>query len=304
MVNWTNPYKHLSDSWFKGSLHCHCAPQSPCARTPLERVLELYENSGFDFISISNHQQTTTVEINTKMTIIPGIEWNSRKKGQPTITVNYTDHLGIYSTTNDKIRTAPEKTTLDEVTKLVRTDETLIILNHPNWLVPHHYSEKDLFKLHWAADGIEIYNNVINRNQGSADATMKWDRLLTDQGPTLGFASDDSHFEEDINHAYLFVNARENTISEIFSNIKAGKFYCSTGVEFQAIGRTENVLFCTAEGAYIEAVGENGRIVDSAQNKLQVNMEDSLSSYLRFVSYGQAKEQAWSQPFFKEPPPL
>lgn len=299
MINWLNPYEGLHDIWLKGNLHSHTAPASPCGRVEVSRVLELYVKAGYDFLSISDHQVHTAVTTTDHLLIIPGIEWNSRKEDQDRRTLNYTEHLGIYCLDAEKLEPTTMYTKPQQALDSVMGDDVVVILNHPNWLIPYHYSEKQLFELAPSADGIEIFNAVIDRHQGSADATMKWDRILTDKGPILGFVSDDSHFEEDIGKAHIMVNVKEKNVESLFSGIKTGQFYCSTGVEIDKIGMLDETLYCAAkEDVFIEAIGENGQVFASAYGNLRVDSGKTYSSYLRFNLYGSGKQQAWSQPFF------
>ncbi len=299
MINWLNPYDRLSDTWFKGNLHAHTSPASPCGRVRLERVIELYEKAGFDFLSISDHQQYTKVYVPTSLCIIPGIEWNSRNKMQDRMVVNYENHLGFYNLEITRLESTTIYHTPMEAIASVVEPGTLVVINHPNWLVPHHYSEERLFELAPVADGVEIYNAVIDRHPGSADATMKWDRMLSEKGPILGFASDDSHLEGDIGKACIVVNAEEKSSQTIFSGIKAGRFYCSTGVLIDKIGRDSDEIYCASgTDVFIEASGKNGEVFASAYQQLRVDLADTPSSYLRFTLYGPGKQQAWSQPFF------
>lgn len=299
MINWNNPYEGLSAKWLRGNLHTHSAPTSPCARVGLSRVLELYEESGYDFLAISDHQHCTVVDTQTKMILLPGIEWNSRVEGQEVATVNYRDHLGVYSYSSIYIEPALNHNQPEKVLAELQGPDTLFIANHPNWLIPHHYSKEELFSLHGLCDGIEIYNAVIDRHPGNADATFKWDRVLTEKGPTLGFASDDSHFERDIGRAWLMVNVEKEDDMGVFKAIKNGRFYCSSGVNINSIGREGDTIFCEADReVLIEAVGEYGLVVKQGIGLLEVARTETDSAYVRFVLYGSGKEMGWSQPFY------
>lgn len=299
MINWNNPYEGLDDIWLKGNLHTHTGECSPCGQVPLNRVLELYEENGYDFLAISDHQHCTQVTLPTEMLLIPGIEWNARTNDQEIQTVNYEDHLGLYSLDPAILQKTPSYLTAAETLRSLQGTESLRIINHPNWLVPHHYTEEELFSLYPLAQGMEIYNAVIERHPGSADATMKWDRLLTDKGPILGFASDDSHLEADIARAWLMVNVQKPDLSNLFSSIFAGRFYCSTGVIIHDIGVDGDILYClTDKDVAIDVIGENGRLLASHDREIRFDITSTTSSYIRFALYGSGKQKAWSQPFF------
>lgn len=300
MINWYNPYESLGSVWLKGNLHTHTTPQSPCGRVRLERVLELYENYGYDFLAISDHLHYTEVIPHTDLSIIPGIEWNSRAKGEDIHKVKWQEHLGIYSLDSRVLQSTVEKLTPVDVLDFLEGSECLKILNHPNWLIPHHYSEEELFALYESVDGVEINNAVIDRHEGSADACMKWDRILTDKGPILGFACDDSHLESDIGRAWLMVNAEDNSAEAVLAALKAGRFYCSSGVTIKEIVRNGDTLLCSSkDDVYIELIGKNGQVMAAQNKELQFSWSNTNSPYLRFALYGSGKSRAWSQPFFR-----
>lgn len=300
MIDWTNPYSLAGDLWLKGNLHTHSAPESPCGRVSLDRVLRLYEQAEFDFLSLSNHLIYSPVTIPTELLIIPGLEWNSRNGSQDRLEVNFQEHLGIYSLDTELLTSSVAHAGQSQVLNALAGKEALVIANHPNWLVPPHYSEEDLFRLYRYIDGIEVYNAVIDRHPGSADATLQWDRLLTDKGPILGFASDDSHLEGDIGKSYIMVNVNGVSVEAVLSSIVAGRFYCSSGVEILRIGRDQDEVYCVAEGEItIDIIGENGQLFASSQGEIRIQLDDIPSAYVRFALYGANKQQAWSQPFFR-----
>lgn len=289
--------------WLKGNLHTHTSDHSPCGRVQLERVVELYEKNDYDFLAISDHQHCTEVNIPTEMVFLPGIEWNSRSGEQDVQTVNYKDHLGIYSTDPQLLQDTTTHLTAREAGFSLQGTESLIVMNHPNWLVPHHYSEEELFNLYHLVQGVEIYNAVIEHHPGAEDATMKWDRVLTEKGPILGFASDDSHREEDIGKAWIMVNVHQVNAANILLSILAGSFYCSTGVEIHDIGLDGDSIYCLADkDVQIDAIGENGQVLVSGSRELRINRNDLNSTYVRFSLYGVGKQRAWSQPFFSISP--
>lgn len=309
MTNWQNPYENPYENWdgqwLKGNLHAHTAPVSPCATISPERVLALYEAKGYDFLSVSDHMRYTAISQPTRLTLIPGLEWNSRTALEDLRQVVFKDHIGLYALDGDLLEQSVRHRTPGQVLQAMADKAVLIVLNHPNWLVPHHYTEEVLLNLYQSnysqsIHGIEIYNAVIENWEGHPEATMKWDRILTDKGPLLGFASDDSHRDADIGKAWIMVNAAGNRPADILAGIRAGRFYCSTGVAIREIGRDGDQVFCRA-GRQIEikAVGNNSRVLAASTGELVINFQETEAAYIRFALYGPGKQMAWSQPFFK-----
>ncbi len=58
-VNWTNPYAERHGTWLRGNLHAHTSPASSCATLPVEVVLDLYADLGYDFLCLSDHMTLT-----------------------------------------------------------------------------------------------------------------------------------------------------------------------------------------------------------------------------------------------------
>ena len=300
MIDWKNPYSGAAGKWSKGGLHAHTSPASQCGRVKFDRVLEMYEDAGFDFISISDHMTYTCSNSLRKIVTLPGIEWNAKSghfgnEGRP-----FANHMGLYSLDPRQLKKTLDAKTPEKTFELINADETLAVLNHPNWLVPHHYPVETIYRYYNKTHGMEIYNALIERHFGDADATMKWDMVLTVKGPYLGFASDDSHLETDIGRAWLMVRANDNRPDSIFSAIKNGRFYCSSGVNIYEIGREGDEIYCVSDkDVHIDLVGEYGKVFAFSKGRARINANNAESAYLRFVLYGPGKTRAWSQPFYR-----
>jgi len=300
-MNSINPYEELTETWLKGNLHSHTTPASPCGTVEIEKVLSLYERSGYDFISISDHLNYTKVSLPTSLLCIPGVEWNSRTPDEAVNQLTYYNHLGIYSNQHELLTQAIQLKEIDEVLEFLKNKDALVIFNHPDWLIPEHYNLSKLLNFYDTNNGMEIFNAVIDSHPGKADSTEKWDRILTEKGPLLGFVSDDSHRIEDINKAWLMVNVKEKSVESILQSLRAGCFYGSTGVQIQKIGRKGDLVYCHSHSSVlIEAIGIDSRILASAKGYLEVSFKDNNSSFIRFECSGQGKAKAWSQAFFKE----
>ncbi len=298
-INWFNPYEQDSGTWYKGSLHNHCSPASPCASMPMENLIKGYKENSYDFISISDHLELTLPDIDD-MVMIPGMEWNSRTGQIPDEVATRYDHFGIYSLNSKKItNTLIHRTFADLLNNY--DEEILKIANHPNWLIEEHHSIEKLLRFNGQINGFEIYNYTLEFDDGQADATWKWDRLLSMGMPILGFASDDSHKEDDIGHAWLMVKAEEKTAEAIFRAIISGNFYCSTGVVVQEIKRTNDTLsIVLPEEAQIKVIGSQGRVLACHRGKsLNWNFNSVNTTYARLHIQNSQFQEAWSQPFYR-----
>ncbi len=290
MVNWLNPYEDRKGEWLKGNLHTHTSPASGCAKVPVERVLELYAERGYDFVALSDHMKLTEAT-HPGLVLIPGIEWNSDQG----------EHTGVYSTDRSIIEKALDIHNQEDLLDKLAGTGALVILNHPNWQLRPHYRREEL-EAKSNYHGIEIYNGVIERLAGYAISTDKWDYLLTQEHRALGFASDDSHLESDIGMASIVVRTPERTPGAILRAIQSGNFYCSSGVTIRDIRREGDIIRVEAEGAeQIEVRSHGGRRIESIQgDSMSYDLSQCGYTYARFTLYGHGSTMAWTQPFFRE----
>jgi hypothetical protein len=300
-VNWTNPYADRDNHWRKGNLHAHSSPGSGCAGISLADLITAYENLGYTFLSVSDHMHLTLPE-EGNLILLPGLEWNVRDHRVPDSIVARRHHVGVHSSDIVWLEQCPAAREPEELFELTEKaiDSPLLILNHPNWLIPEHYNLHELETCGPMADGLEIYNALIEGLEGEADATGKWDRLLTNGSRLLGFASDDAHLKSNIGRAWIMVRAGRDRNS-ILENIKSGNFYCSTGVVILDIGRNDATLFLTLEGeARVRVIGSGGRVLDTMVcREFECGMNQFETTYIRFHIQDRNWGQAWSQPFFK-----
>lgn len=300
MVNWKNTYANTSGHWFKGSLHTHCIPESPCATIDLYTLLSGYINKGFDFLSISDHLAVTFPECHD-LNLIPGMEWNSRAGLMPKTVQTQHDHIGLYHVDGEALVETLHHRTLPELFE--QTSRTMLcIANHPDWLPDEHFDLNTLIRFSSNIDGIEIYNYSLEEDVGQADTTWKWDRLLSMGYPLLGFASDDSHFSKDIGQAWLMVRAQNNTSSDILHSLKSGNFYCTTGITFKTLERHNSTLYaeCEEEVSF-RVIGSFGRLLTQTVGKeIEYQFPQDQTKYARFHALNKNWQQCWSQPFYRD----
>lgn len=301
-INWQDPYGKNSGTWYKGCLHAHCSPASPCASIPMQALLDKYIEKNYDFLSISDHLTVTVVD-NPALTMIPGTEWNSRTGQVSSGTITRYDHVGIYGIDPAGIETYLPHKSLDKVMNCPENG-VLKIANHPNWLIEEHHRLETLLRFGRSFNGIEIYNYTLEVDHGLADATWKWDRLLSMGFPLLGFAGDDSHKRDDIGYAWIMVRASLNTSESIFKAITEGNFYCSTGVIITELVRAnDQVSIALPADANIRVIGSGGRILAvHTGREFSWNFSSRPTDYIRFHVQNSLWQQAWSQPFFYESP--
>lgn len=289
-VDWENPYSACKGYWLRGNLHTHSAPASPCGHLPVHEVLAAYTRAGFDFLALSDHMTVTEIT-DAPLLLLAGMEWNSTD-GQ---------HTGVYACEGAKVALACKEVEQKELLLHLAGDDTLVILNHPNWQLRPHYRREELLAAK-PYDGLEIYNGLIRRLDGFELATEQWDFLLSHGRRVWGFASDDAHEARDVGQAWMMVHAAEHTPAALLAAMKRGDCYGSTGVDINAIHReNDRITVETHNGQEIWVQGWGGRLLARADDHSLTFASDAGDSpYIRFTIYGRGSAMAWTQPFFIE----
>ncbi len=307
-VNWRNPYAQQQGRWWRGNLHTHSRPFSPCATIDTQALCAAYQRSGHDFVSLSEHMQVTAPE-HDDLICLPGLEWNARSPYMPHRALTYQHHLGAYSLDTARLEATAPLLNAEAFCAAAAAPDVVLVANHPNWLAPEHYDQHALSRLSPFLDGLEIYNAILEKDEGEADATGRWDRLLSEGHPLLGFASDDSHKAADVGLAWLEVRAPEpSSQSEmagaILTAIKAGNFYCTTGALIMDIDRQGDTLRVrTLDEAQIRLRGTWGRLLaETVGTEFSWTFPETGEPYVRFEIMDRDWGRAWSQPFFHQEP--
>ncbi|MFP4516545.1 MAG: PHP domain-containing protein [Desulfovibrionales bacterium] len=302
-VDWCNPYQNRNGRWLRGNLHAHASPFSPCASVAVPDLCAAYLRCAQDFLSISEHMKVTAPHWEG-LTLIPGVEWNSRSPYMANRSLAYQHHIGVYALETAVLDTAVACSTPEQMCAATTGADSLLIANHPNWLIPEHYDQYTLHRLSRDLDGLEIYNALLEWDEGEADATNRWDRLLTLGALLLGFAGDDSHTAGEAGRAWISARVDGQTPGAVFQSLKRGNFYCSTGVELDDIGRKGDGIFVSLNcEARIRVIGSGGKLLaEHVGNGFSFSFNGSNTDYARFHITDRNWAQAWSQPFFQYTP--
>jgi hypothetical protein len=281
-----NPYLRDGFTWLRGNLHAHTTLTD--GTLPPEEVVASYERLGYDFLAISDHDllvPPSEYQARTKMVLIPADEVT--RNGPHILSVNIQEVI------------APDA---DRQRPINDTDAQggFTVLNHPNWQSHYNHFPQELMERLTGYLGIEIYNGVIERLEGSALATDRWDRLLASGRRVWGFAHDDSHAAGDIGRGWNVVQATDRSVAAICDAIRSGRFYASTGVEITRIEVEGDTLSVAAPNAqrirFLGAYGRELAYADASQASYRVTGDEG--GYLRAECYGEGIRAAWTQPFF------
>jgi hypothetical protein len=283
-----HPYNDLTGGqWVRGNLHTH-TDRSDGQRPP-QAVIDDYAARKYDFLMVSDHDQFTDPDQfeSRGMVMICGNEISAN--GPHLLHVNVRRAVAPDA---DRRRLIAEESAAD--------DGSFIIANHPNWQVSFDHCTIAQLREWSGCAGIEIFNGVIGRLDGSPYATNKWDMLLAGGRRIWGFANDDSHASVgDVALGWNMAFVRERTAEGVLDALRRGRFYASTGVTITDIQVTDRrIRIQTADAERIVALQQTGkRFAVADASSMEVEVPEN-ASYVRFECWGRGERFAWTQPFF------
>lgn len=287
-MNLLNPYASADFSAaLRGNLHAH-STLSDGSRSP-QAVIDDYARRGYGFLMLSDHDKLADevlyAALNPRgLLLIPGNE----------ITANGPHLLHV----NASRRIEPNPLRQQAINDAL-ADRGFVIVNHPNW--ESKFDHCPLAKMQeWVGYlGLEIFNGVIGRLDGSAYALDKWDRLLSAGRRLWGFAVDDSHGPGDVELGWCVALPRQRTVQGVLDALVSGCFYCSTGVEITRIGVDGDHVRVEAPQAHrivaLQQFGKRFAVADASSIEVAVPPD---ARYVRFECWGSGEQFAWTQPFF------
>ncbi|MFP4016540.1 MAG: PHP domain-containing protein [Halanaerobiales bacterium] len=274
-----NPYAEKKDIWLKGNLHTHTL-NTDGGDLEVGKVIELYLDHNYDFISITDYDRITEVSDDYKdLVILKGYE--STKNS----------HI-LCIAAEDVINGSP-----GEIIDNVNNYNGISVLCHPNWKRWDYWSAEEMEVLE-RYTGIEIYNSVINRMIGSSEAFDEWDYLLSIGKRVWGFANDDFYKAKDVNKAWNVVRVNNKDEKSIIQSIREGNFYTSTGVDIYDIYMEKDKIIVESDADKLRFIS-CGRILSEVLSSKAVFDINDFNGYLRVEAIKEDGSRAWSQPVFK-----
>ncbi len=290
VLSLNSPYQQTGQYfWLKGNLHTHTTMSD--GELPPAQAIAVYERLGYDFLAISDHDTFTApsdYQSRTKLILVPGVEVTAM--GPHVLQIGLEERLEPF---------ADRQKVLDEI----NARKGLAIMNHPNWEWHYNHFPQELMQDLVGATGLEVYNGVIERLEGSALASDRWDRLLSHNKWLWGFANDDAHLATDMGIAWNVVQASERTPAAVIDALRRGRFYPSTGVVIRDVVVNGTQLTVRTENAqrirFITRWGTIRASVDGAEATYQIPDDPVLAKAMRYVRaecYGPGGQMAWTQP--------
>lgn len=316
--------------WLKGQLHAHTG-MSADSETPPDEVTRWYEDRGYDFLVITDHNTITTPESPGALLVLPGVELTQnlptceppplpglhcllhvsalfvRPKTPPGLVFAPPESLG---------RLALYSRAVDAAHELGGVAE----LDHPNF----HLAADVEILIALAARGltlVEVANEAIDSNNAGDAAHPStealWDAALTRGARVFATASDDAHHYADAarvrargetaytgDRGFVMVRASKDAPS-IRRAIESGEFYASTGLLLARLelGPAEIGVDIEGEDASLEAIGEGGAVLSRSEGRsLHFDPATTSSRYVRLRALAKDGRRAFTQPFFRAAP--
>lgn len=280
-----NPYEGIN--WekvkrLKANLHTHTT-NSDGKLTP-QQVIELYKNSGYSIISITDHDKYTFLEGNYGIFIIKGIEFTG-KKGQHHIISFFNSYLP------DDIQNFKEE-------KILENSEGILFFAHPSRYNKEIEWYLNFFRKYNNLKGIEVLNPEIQIRRGKIYGDKDiWDKILKRIMPErniYGVGNDDFHklTEFGINWNEILVENLDE--KEIKKAIENGRFFICSSITGRNLPFIEKIILNEKRGEIlIECKNykeikwiSNGEIVEKGK-KINYKKNPKIKNYLRVEIYNE-----------------
>ena len=303
--------------WLKGNLHSHTC-NSDGEATP-EELVQWYEQHGYDFLAITDHDVITDIkplQKNHDIILIPGIEFGYSPEEEPGWIL---DMLGINMQQLPHFLD-PEKTghvqydcamSPQKIIDHINENDGLAIMCHPYYMI--NMTEPYLKYQNYI--GMEAYNYVCEDMCGRGHHEVYWDAMLYRGKKIWGFCTDDSH-KADFGHAWIEVKAKERTKDAILEAIRNGYFYSTNGPKIFSVEYTENntvrlsfdrpcdvVLLPWPKGDYIVRSYENEMKIVDGRKRFYAEVEPHIAHrggkvYFRIELVDKDGNKAYTNPVY------
>ena len=304
-ARFTSTYMPVDASfrWLRGNHHGH-STRSDGRDEPLV-VLKAYEDAGYDYFALSEHDkllEASELQPHTSMCVLQAVEVTSRF--HQTLMYLGADHVPSAGLT-------PR-----EIMEEAHASGGLFVFDHPNWLPRVDYATDELLDTMEGLRGIEIYVGVIESLPGQADATNRWDRLLSKGWRVFGHGTDDQHVPGHYFIAWNCVQWPTNahpTPEGILDALTEGRFYASSGVTIDRVGLEDDgqSVFVESDADEVHWISLDGRVVSKTPGgSSRMGIEPILRllehrevgpgrlGYVRATCLGRGNASAWTQPFW------
>ncbi len=296
--------------WLKGNTHTHTLESD--GDSPPEDVAKWYKAHDYRFLVISDHNIWVDPAklahlVDSTFLLIPGEELTTRFGTSP-VHVNGLNIPRVIQPRMDSTLIGTVQKNVDAVREVSGVPH----INHPNfgWAIPQEVLARVRNdKL------IEIHNgHPLVHNEGGGDSPgmeAAWDYMLSRGKRIYGIAVDDAHhfkgeFAPDRanpGRGWVAVRAGRLEAREIMTQMEAGRFYASTGVELDSVlvRQRDLSVHIRPRGNFkftTDFIGKNGALLArTGANPASYTLKGG-ESYVRARITDSGGSAAWVQPVF------
>lgn len=287
--------------WLKGNVHCHIT----CSDGHLapEDALSAYQQHGFDWMVITDHNIFTNVHHQSKkeFLLLNGIELTTGWGPRIHVNVFWDNTFSPFSSDEKVSLSNPEETV--SMLQSLKEQGCFLTLNHPHWsLLEPDYIDCGPF------DAIEVYNHSTYRFDNMGLGTIFWDQMLRRGYSLWGTASDDNHNGAALDSigcdsfgGFTVVKARARTESAILEALFHGSFYASAGpdiYDFYIENSTATIHCSPCERIWFSVDGRRLKTVTGSYlTTLSVPLPPE-GHYIRAECMDAAGRSAYTNPLF------
>ena len=305
-------------TWLKGQLHLHATSADMRDESTPEEIVERYEDLGFDFIVITDHNFATDLSDHEgPMSVYVGVELEldiNMCESRPHDPVEVCRiHIGtlLPEKYSEQIfaevpwRGSDPLPLGEWLVGLAEAAGGVTVVNHP--------------ALYWAVDGpllvglwsagaalVEIVNtgpvDWVPPDEAAPDAEDLWDFALSRGARLYGVASDDSHARAEAGFGWVMVWST-NTEDSIRAALLNGDFYSSTGVTLSNLEVTSTDLVIEVDELVdhvFEFIGPEGVVLATTEGTSASFTLAAVPAggYVRSVVTAPDGTKAWTQPIW------
>jgi len=308
-AKFNNPFV-LEGNWYKGNLHTHTTKSD--GSLPPEETVKQYKESGYHFLSITDHCRLTKIEGNQGILLIPGEELHCGATEAKTcfhfVGLDLKEEIFYPADELPAFKKKWWEVHPQEMIDAVKSQGGEVILGHPYWSA---LTTNDIFSCEGYI-GTEVFNTSCLHSIDKAYSMTHWDDLLIRGRNIFGFATDDAHNhfndhrQNDACGAWVMVKSKKLTIWDIMDSLRKGLFYASRGPEIKNVKISgSSISVATSPAKSISFIAPNGHGEMFAALKKEPLREAEYKirgneKYVRIQCADMQGRMAWTNAIFFE----
>ena len=197
---------------------------------------------------------------------------------------------------------------INEIISMANQEGCIVSYNHPVWSLQDYTDYIDLKDL-W---GVEVYNNLCAKD-GLLDSPKPFDDMLKNGECVFPLATDDAHHLQDCFGGFVMIKAEKLIYSSIFSALKNGDFYASSGPEIYELSIEKGVINIKCSPVSFACVSTDCRCTytkrmdDSPLTEITIDIGDYLNrvntdmnkrGYIRITLTDEVGRSAFSRAYY------